>query len=96
METAHSTSIRGAAGGARHIHRFLMETAEAAIRRQPAIPHCARTVLGACACGATTQARAVVTALADADGYPSSVRLDHCTTNGGLPARPASLVSSVR
>ena len=35
-----------------------METPEAAMRRQPDVAHNERTVLGACHCGATTQAKA--------------------------------------
>ena len=65
MTTSTSSigSARGAAGAARrpdggHAHRFIMETAEAAMQRQPDVAYNERTVLGACHCGATTQARA--------------------------------------
>ena len=58
-----SGSARGAAGTARrpddrHAHRFIMETPEAAMQRQPDVAYNERTVLGACHCGATTQAKA--------------------------------------
>ncbi len=58
-----SSSARGAAGTAGrpddgHAHRFIMETHEAAMQRQPDVPYNERTVLGACHCGATTQAKA--------------------------------------
>lgn len=43
-----------------HTHRFIMETAEAAMQRQPDIAHGERTVLGSCRCGASTQAKAVI------------------------------------
>ena len=41
-----------------HAHRFIMETPEAAMQRQPDVAHSERTVLGACHCRATTQAKA--------------------------------------
>ena len=58
-----SGSARGAAGTARrpddgHAHRFIIETLEAAMQRQPDVPYNERTVLGACHCGATTKAKA--------------------------------------
>ena len=40
-----------------HAHRFMMETPEAAMRRQPEVEYSERNVLGACRCGATTQAK---------------------------------------
>ncbi len=61
--TLSSGGARGAAATARrpddgHAHRFIMETAEAAMQRQPDVAYNERTVLGACRCGATTQAKA--------------------------------------
>ncbi len=49
-------SARRSDGG--HAHRFIMETPEAAMQRQPDVANYERTVLGACHCGATTQAKA--------------------------------------
>lgn len=42
-----------------HAHRFLMESLDEAMRRQPEVAHNELTVLGVCRCGATTQAIAV-------------------------------------
>ena len=61
--TVSSGSARGAAATTRrpddgHAHRFIMETPEAVMQRQPNVPYNERTVLGACCCGATTQAKA--------------------------------------
>ena len=58
-----SGSARGAAGTARrpddgHAHHFMMETPEASMQRQPDVAYHDRIVLGACHCGATTQAKA--------------------------------------
>lgn len=43
-----------------HTHRFLMETPEAAMQRQPDVACGDRTILGSCRCGAATQAKAVI------------------------------------
>ena len=54
-----------------HAHRFIMETLEAAMRRQPDVPYGERKVLGTCNCGATTQAKAFFGAGYDLEDHAS-------------------------